>query len=326
MMPNKYTQKKGWPVPKQCYKLSNWPEYNEALRRRGNIEIWLNDDAINNWYETERVYDGVGTPKLFSDLAITICHEVRQVFRLPLRQCQWFIDSIFQLKGLSLRCPDYSCLSKRLATLGLHALRYKETELSDKSIAAIAIDSTGLKKFGHDEWHQLKHRVSRKRSWRRLHVAVDNKHIIHAGLLTNRLVSDDSAIDDLIEQVDGDVDRITADGAYDKNPVYKKLSAKFNEIEIVIPPSSNAVYSNENHAQRNFNLQAIKTFGRLQWQRAMGYGGRNHSELSIQRYKKILGNKLHARALSRQKNEALIGCGCLNKMTRIGMSQSYRVV
>jgi len=64
-MPNKYPEKKGWSVPKQKYKVSNWAEYNNALRNRGDIEIWISDEAIANWYEKERVYDGTGTPKKF---------------------------------------------------------------------------------------------------------------------------------------------------------------------------------------------------------------------------------------------------------------------
>ncbi len=84
-----------------------------ALRNRGDIEVWLSDEAIEQWYEKDRVYDGTGSPKKFSDFAIITCHEIRQVFRLPLRQCQGFINSLFRLKNISLACPDYSCLSKR---------------------------------------------------------------------------------------------------------------------------------------------------------------------------------------------------------------------
>jgi len=76
--------------------------------------------------------------------------------------------------------------------------------------------------------------------------------------------------------------------------------------------------------QRNRNLQEIKTFGRMNWQRVRKYGNRNYTELCIQRYKKILGNKLHARELSRQKNEGMIGCGILNKMAGLGIPQSQR--
>ena len=31
-MPNKYAQKKGWHVPKQKHKVSNWSDYTQALK------------------------------------------------------------------------------------------------------------------------------------------------------------------------------------------------------------------------------------------------------------------------------------------------------
>jgi len=62
------------------------------------------------------------------------------------------------------------------------------------------------------------------------------------------------------------------------------------------------------------------------WQRLRKYGKRNHSELAIQRYKQILGNILQVREFVRQKQEAVIGCGILNKMTSLGMPKSYRIV
>jgi len=253
-VPNKYPEKKGWFVPKQKYKVSNWSEYNQALRLRGDIEIWISDDAIANWYEKERVYDGSGTPKKYTDFAILVCHEIRQVYKLPLRQCQGFINSIFRIQKLPIQCPDYSCLSKRLSELGIRSPRYTQTTMPDESVSAIAIDSTGLKRFGRDEWHQEKHKVSGKRSWRKLHIVVDEKHIIHAALLTDRFTSDDSALDDLIDQIDKTVDHITADGAYDKKPVYEKLSEKFSNAEIIIPPDSDAVFNKNNHPQRNRSL------------------------------------------------------------------------
>lgn len=58
-MPNKYANKKGWKLPKKKYKASTWSSYNKALRRRGDIEIWLSDSAILNWFEAQRIYDGV---------------------------------------------------------------------------------------------------------------------------------------------------------------------------------------------------------------------------------------------------------------------------
>ena len=313
-MPNKYAEKKGWKVPKQKYKISNWSEYNAALRQRGSIEVWISQDVACQWYEADRIYDGTGTPALFTDFAIITCHELRKVYRQPLRQTQGFIDSLFSLMNLRLKYPDYSCLSKRLSLLKISTPRYKQSETMDTDVAAIAIDSTGLKRFGRDEWHQEKHKVSGKRSWRKLHIAVDGTHIIHAATLTDRFVSDDQAIKPLVEQIEVDVNHVTADGAYDKNPVYKELVEAFENVTVVIPPSKKDVYHQNNHSQRNRNLQEIKTFGRMSWQKVREYGKRNLSELCIQRYKRILGNQLQSREFSRQKQETMIGCGVLNKM------------
>lgn len=323
-MPNKYPEKKGWNVPKQTYKVSNWSDYNHALRERGNIEVWMSDAAIGAWVESERIYDGTGTPKKYTDFAIRICHEIRQVYRLPLRQCQGFINSLFKSKAIPLTCPDYSCLSKRLSLLAIPSPHYKKTKKVKEDTVAIAIDSTGLKRFGRGEWHQERHKVSAKRSWRKLHIVVDTNHIIHGCELTDRLTSDDQTVEPLIKQVECQVNHVTADGAYDKNPVYNTLTDHFKEADIIIPTRSDAVYGKNNHPQRNGNLQKIKTFGRMVWQKVMHYGRRNYSELAIQRYKKILGNKLHAREMPRQKNEAMIGCGILNRMTGLGMPVSYR--
>jgi hypothetical protein len=92
----------------------------------------------------------------------------------------------------------------------------------------------------------------------------------------------------------------------------------------VIPPDKNAVINDANHVIRNHNLEQIIEHGRMHWQKLTQYGRRNYSELAIQRYKRILGNRLHSRELSRQKQEAMIGSSLLNKMTSLGMPISYR--
>jgi len=257
-MPNKYAEKKGWKVPKQNYKIKNWLEYNDSLRTRGRIDIWLSDGAIENWHEESQIYDGTGAPKVYTDLAIIVCHEIRQVYRLPLRQTEGFINSLFEVLDVPLTCPDYTTLSKRLAALNIKVPRYTKKDKPDETVAGIAVDATGLKRFSRDEWHQGKHKVTAKRSWRKLHISVDDKHIIHASMLTDRFTSDDSALPNLLEQINVASEQFTGDGAFDKKTVYNSVSEKFSNIDIVIPPSSDAVYSTDNHPQRNRNLQEIK--------------------------------------------------------------------
>jgi hypothetical protein len=324
-MPNKYPKKKGWDVPKQKHKLTNWPEYNAALRRRGEIDLWLSEEAILLWYEKDRVYDGTGSPRRYTDFAIRTCHELRLVYRLPLRQCQGFIDSLFRQMGVALACPDYTVLSTRLKGLGIKVPKYRiKKDVPDDTVHAIAVDSTGLKRFGRGEWHQEKYELSSKASWRKLHIASNQDHYIEACTLTDRFSHDDQQVDALLEQIKTPIDQFTGDGAYDETPVYDALTAHSPLVDIVIPPRSNAVENDKAHPLRNRNIIEIKATGRMTWQKNRGYGQRNYSELGVQRYKRLLGDTMHARDFVRQKQEAMLGCGVLNKMTSLGMPQSYR--
>ena len=95
---------------------------------------------------------------------------------------------------ISLSCPDFSVLSKRLGELGIEVPRYKQTDKPDDDIHAIAIDSTGLKRFGRGEWHQEKYELSSKASWRKLHLAINQDHYIEACILTDRFCHDDQQV------------------------------------------------------------------------------------------------------------------------------------
>jgi len=323
-MPNKYPEKKGWEVPKQKHTITNWADYNQALRLRGDITVWMTEEAIQNWLEPKPLYDGTGSPKKFTDFAIRICHEIRLVYRLPLRQCQGFIDSLFSMQNLSIQCPDYSTLSKRLSHLKISSPRYTQRDRPDESVHAIAIDSTGLKRFGRGEWHQEKYKISAKSSWRKLHIAVCDDHYIEGCTLTDRFHSDESQVEPILEQIEATVEDFTADGAYDKASVYETVSSHSSDADIIIPPRADAIFDDRHSEARNQNLQEIKTYGRMEWQKMQDYGRRNNSELAMYRYKKIIGNDMHAREFERQKQEAMIACGVLNKMTSLGMPISHR--
>lgn len=88
--------------------------------------------------------------------------------------------------------------------------------------------------------------------------------------------------------------------------------------------AKNAVVNSKAHQMRNRNIGEIKENGRMAWQRHHNYGQRNYSELGVQRYKRILGRAMHAREMDRQKQEFMIGCSVLNKMTSLGMPDSSK--
>ncbi len=157
-------------MAKQKYKITNWKTYNKALIHRSSVIFWLDDEAIQAW-DDSATPSSRGRPQRYSDLAITTVLVVKRVFRLTLRAAQGFIDSIFALMNVPLRCPDYTSFSKRAKSVNVS---FKTPTRGE--IAHLLIDSTGLKVFGEGEWKVKKHGKERRRIWRKLHPAVDAKN------------------------------------------------------------------------------------------------------------------------------------------------------
>ena len=325
-MPFKHNQPKRHHFKKPTYHQSNYAEYNQSLRDRGRIDIWLSDEIMKNWQSDQRTYDGTGSSPKYPDSTLIACHYLRLVFKQPLRQTQGFIDSLLKEMGYTeLRCPDYSSLSKRLSTLGFKTPAFKFTDKPDERLAAIAIDSTGLKEFGKGEWHQEKHSVNAKRSWKKAHFGVGEDHIIHAAVLTEKDIMDFQVVDEVCDQIDRDVEHISADKMYDTDDVYDTLSAIFPDAEIVIPPKENLYADDRHHSQRMSNLVAYSALGPIRWQKKKQYGKRNVSENAMQRYKTLIGPKLRSRDFDNQQQEMRLGASILNRFTHLGMPDSYRV-
>jgi hypothetical protein len=78
------------------------------------------------------------------------------------------------------------------------------------------IDSTGIKVYGEGEWKVRQHGVSKRRTWRKLHLAVDETtgEILAAVVSTNDW-ADSEILPDLLGQIEGDIEQVSADGAYD---------------------------------------------------------------------------------------------------------------
>jgi hypothetical protein len=87
----------------------------------------------------------------------------------------------------------------------------------------------------------------------------------------------DAAVTSLLDLIDGRIVQVTADGAYDGDPIYATISAHSDGIEVVIPPRLAAVPSGELDAptQRDRHLAMITECGRLAWQVATNYGHRS---------------------------------------------------
>jgi hypothetical protein len=139
-------------IPRQHHRVTNWPEYDAALRQRGSLTVWVTEAAIAAWRAEPRTTRG--GQRHYSDLAITTALTLRAVFRLALRQTEGLIASIIRLLGLDLAIPDHSTLSRRAETLAVARPQSKATPMH------LLVDSTGLKLYGAGEWLVEKHGTS----------------------------------------------------------------------------------------------------------------------------------------------------------------------
>ena len=94
-MPHKFNTSRRHKFAKKKYRVTNWCGYNESLRNRGDLTVWITGDARKHWAAPRRRSRG-GQPR-YSDLAITMCLTLGMVYRLPLRQTQGLIRSISKL-------------------------------------------------------------------------------------------------------------------------------------------------------------------------------------------------------------------------------------
>jgi len=153
-------------IPRQRYRVTNWPAYEAGPRWRGDLTFWLDEAALANWQAPRRTTPG-GQPR-YSDLAIELVLTLRLVFHLALRQAEAFSRSVLALLGLELAIPDHTTLSRRGRAF---AGRQPRVVRHDGPVH-LMLDSTGLQLFGQGEWHAHKHGRTR-RQWRKLHIAVD---------------------------------------------------------------------------------------------------------------------------------------------------------
>jgi hypothetical protein len=314
---------------KNSYRLRNWSEYNAALKKRASLTIWLSDEALANWRHQGPPQRGA--QYRYSELAIQTALTVKTIYHLGLRQTEGFLQSLAKLFGVEIDVPDYSTLSRRQKTLTVPL-----AASSPRGPVYVVVDSTGVKVFGEGEWKVRQHGISKRRTWRKLHVAVNEAtgEALAVELTTNS-VDDAAEVKPLLAQIATPIKAFGGDGGYDKKKVYSTLDERGRQqrtsIQINIPPRKDAKiiqHGNSAHAPlaRDENLRAIREHGRQRWKEQCGYHRRSLAETFMFRYKTIIGPQLKARVFAAQQIEIRIGCIILNRMTALGMPDSYKQV
>jgi hypothetical protein len=310
VVPFKHHAERRHHIPKPRYRVTNWPEYDAALRRRGSLTVWITDEAIAAWRAEPRITPG-GQP-YYSALAIATALTMRSVFSLALRQTEGLIGSVIALLGLALTVPDHSTMSRRSRTLELPPLHRSGT-----GPLHLLVDSTGLKLGGAGEWLVEKHGTSRRRSWRKLHIGIDaGSGEIIVVELTGKEVDDAARTGAMLDQSTDPVASFTADGAYDQDRVYQAIAERHPGASVIVPPRATAALSasaGTAPTRRDQHIQEIAEHGRMGWQKSSDYNVSAKVEAAIGRYKRVIGNALRSRTDETEATEVAIAAAALNR-------------
>lgn len=250
----------------------------------------------------------------------TLC----EVYGLPLRATEGLTRSLLKLLGVELTAPSYTTLCRRRRSLEVELPRRRKSESLH-----LVVDSTGIKVYGEGEWKVRQHGYSQRRTWRKLHFGVDEATLeFVAVVVSTNNFKDSQLLPDLLEQVDDELSQVSADGAYDSRNCYDAIGER--EAKAAIPPQKRAKIWQHGNTKaerllRDQNLRAIRKKGRREWKRESGYHRRSLAETQVFRVKTIFGERVSARSFAGQAAQLLVRCAALNRMTHLGMPDSYKV-
>lgn len=279
------------------YRTTNWKSYNDALKRRGSLFVWLDRDMA--WLAPK--CGKPGRAPVFSDAAIQFSLMVKLLFGLPLRQRTGMVSSILKMVGLDWPVPDFSTLSRRQKTITVQ-LSFRRTQ----SPLDLLLDSTGIKFLGDGEWLARKHGTHRRRQYRKVHLAMDAATgDIRAVEFTSSREGDSPVLPELLDQIpDGEeIGTVTGDGAFDTRRCHSAILARGGTG--VIPIRKNGRLGKEDcpaALARNDILRATRRLGRTIWKRWSGYHVRSKIEARMRNLKSF-GERIASRDPDRQTAE-----------------------
>jgi hypothetical protein len=318
--------------PRDKYKATNWQEYNAGLKRRGSLTLWVDDKIAKRWYHKGSAKRG--GQFTYSSGCIILLLTLKVTFRLPFRQLAGFAESVFELMGIELRVPSYTQICRRQS--GLKVPLGISDRLKNGESVHVVIDSSGLNIYGECEWKVRKHGWSKRRTWRKIHLGVDEKTgEIAAQVLTDNKTEDAAVLPELLADTFDqgiDINKVGTDGACDHYECWDMLIEL--DIEPIIPPRENAVLQLDEDGiatehPRNLALEIIDQGGeeanRKGWKAQSGHHRRSKSENAFFRWKTILGEKMYAREFGNQKTEAAVKAAVLNKFIQIAAPKSVKV-
>ncbi|MCP1167714.1 IS5 family transposase [Limimaricola litoreus] len=309
------------------YRTTNWSDYNAALRKRVSLSVWFDPEMIWHAGKTGKR----GRPETFSDAAVQICLTLKVLFGLPLRQTVGLVESLIQMAGLDWPVPGYSTLCRRQARIAVR-VPYRASGqplnllIDNKASSAVGPRSmpNGIKFRGDGEWQVRKHGPSRRRQWRKVHIAVDaGTGDARALEFTSSRQGDSPLLPALLAQIlpEEAIGMVTAGGAYDTRRCHDAIIDRGADAVIPIRRNGHAWKEDCPAAiARNEILRTTRHLGRTLWKTRTGYHVRTRVEAQMNCLK-LFGERIMSRDPDRQTAEIQIRIALMNRFSALGRAE-----
>jgi hypothetical protein len=190
------------------YRVSNAREYNESLRKRGMISLYIPDGELKALFINAKTHTpGVsGREPTYTDAYVQLIFTFYRLFGWGMRQITGYMEDYWASRGLDIAVPSFGQLSERFAALEPHVTQRCETvarRLARGENVSLIVDSTGLSFARASQWYEQKYRRRPARTpWRKLHLAIDADMNVHGVALTGTDVSDSEGLERLMAAAD----------------------------------------------------------------------------------------------------------------------------
>jgi hypothetical protein len=294
---------------KPGYRVTNARAYNQSLRKRGMIGLYvpggdLKAQLINAKVRTPGVS---GREPTYTAAYIELIFTFYRLFGWGMRQITGYMEDYWASRGLDIAVPSASQLGERFASLEVSVTQRCERlarRLARGETISLIVDSTGLSFGRANQWYEEKYGQKAARTpWRKMHLSIDADMNVHAIHITTTEVSDSEAMDTVLP-AGLPLERVIADGAYYSIERTEALSGA--GVTPVIPPPAHAVVHGEDRTRWHDQIVGyIKDKGIYAFHKKYGYGVRSLVEAPISRIKRCIGERLLTQKLASQENEGV---------------------
>lgn len=320
------------PRKKPQYKVTNWAEYNQSLKRRGAISLYFPHGDLKSQFINEEPYTlGVsGQQSTYKQSYIELTFLLYRLLGWGMRQTAGYIEDLWRTKNLDIPVISFGHMSTLFSALPLKVQQFcnklaKRTERGER--VTLIFDSTGLRFGKASHWYQTKYeKPCDQKPWRKLHISTDPEMNIHDVGITETSVCDIEMMDDLIpEEISPLLEKVVADGGYYSKEVVEDLYNK-GIIPAIPPPSHATVQGKANTQWHDKIVQYIKDKGTVYaFHKKYGYGVRALVEAQISRIKRCIGSSLKTQRIESQTREGIIIGSIINKWNSFGKCVCVKV-